>query len=350
MPDESHNRELAQDTSPSCPDRQEDLKDAFARDDDIGVLELISNMAQGAERLIQLTRQPGTTDDELVRSPWPGEIRSAKSWFLSVDAKCGLRGGSQPRSCQQAPPGAEIAHYLGHGATRNQMKRVACDCKLDAQSIDTHDHHVAQSSPFGEVIRALEEDLCSHPRASRRVPQSPGGTPASIQDRQDLASEGFPELAPLPVDGTIVDSTEDKPSVQRVSSVLAGSLGSILWDSQTSNEIVGPTRVSGSCHIGRRNHRRLSLESPDLVPVQNEGDAEAPFVEANREVVPERVGGVVVEALEDVGPRERKCQLIPAAEFLSGTDFWFLSRQWETPNVSCPQWWMDQVGMRKCSP
>ena len=79
LPDDAHNRELAQDsTSPPCPrwsqesfpqwleDRQEDLKDAFAREDDVGVLELTSKMAQGAERLIQLTRQPGTTDDELV--------------------------------------------------------------------------------------------------------------------------------------------------------------------------------------------------------------------------------------------------------------------------------------------
>ena len=41
-------------------------------------------------------------------------------------------------------------------------------------------------------------------------------------------------------DGTIVDSTDDEPSVQRVSSVLAGSFGSVLWDSQTSNEIVAP--------------------------------------------------------------------------------------------------------------
>ena len=40
---------------------QEDLQDAFAREDDVGVLELTSKMAQGVEWLIQLTRQPGTT-------------------------------------------------------------------------------------------------------------------------------------------------------------------------------------------------------------------------------------------------------------------------------------------------
>ena len=45
-------------------------------------------------------------------------------------------------------------------------------------------------------------------------------------------------------EGTIVDSTDDEPSVQRVSSVLAGSFGSVLWDSQTSNEIVGPHELS----------------------------------------------------------------------------------------------------------
>ena len=58
-------------------DRQEDLKDAFAREDDIGVLELTSKMAQGAEQLIQLARQPGTTDDELVLRGAPGEGRFA---------------------------------------------------------------------------------------------------------------------------------------------------------------------------------------------------------------------------------------------------------------------------------
>ena len=39
------------------------------------------------------------------------------------------------------------------------------------------------SSPPSEVIRALEADLCCHPRASRRAvlaPKSPGGTPQSV--------------------------------------------------------------------------------------------------------------------------------------------------------------------------
>ena len=53
------------------------FKDAFAREDDVGVLELTSKMAQGAERLIQLTRQPGTTDDEFVLRRAPGEGRFA---------------------------------------------------------------------------------------------------------------------------------------------------------------------------------------------------------------------------------------------------------------------------------
>ena len=42
-----------------------------------------------------------------------------------------------------------------------------------------------------EVIRALEEDLCCLPRASRRVvlaPQSPEGTPQSVHDRRDPVS------------------------------------------------------------------------------------------------------------------------------------------------------------------
>ena len=59
----------------------------------------------------------------------------------------------------------------------------------------------------------------------------------------------------------------------------------------------------------------LVWRAPDPVPVQNEADdavvSQVPFVEANREVVPERVGGVevqshVVEALEDDLDQERE--------------------------------------------
>ena len=90
----------------------------------------------------------------------------------------------------------------------------------------------------------------------------------------------------------------------------------------------------------------------------DDGDAsQAPFVEANREVVPERVGVEIqshdVEALEDDVDQEREEVPVDsrsAAGIPVRTDFRFLSRQWETPNVSCPQWWMDQVGMWMCSP
>ena len=54
------------------------------------------------------------------------------------------------------------------------------------------------SSP-PEEVRALEGDLCSPPRASRRVlvPQSQGGTPASIQDaRETLLSTILVEDVP----------------------------------------------------------------------------------------------------------------------------------------------------------
>ena len=55
-----------------------------------------------------------------------------------------------------------------------------------------------------EVIRALEEDLCCLPRASRRVvlaPQSPEGTPQSVHDRRDPVSPtgGQAELSALSV-------------------------------------------------------------------------------------------------------------------------------------------------------
>ena len=47
---------------------------------------------------------------------------------------------------------------------------------------------VPSPNPPSEVFRALEADLCSHPRASRRValvPQSPDGTLRSVHDVQD---------------------------------------------------------------------------------------------------------------------------------------------------------------------
>ena len=64
-------------------DRQEDLEDAFAMEDDGGVFGLTSKMAHGAERLIQLTRQPGTTDNEFVLRGAPGEGRFALYGVLS---------------------------------------------------------------------------------------------------------------------------------------------------------------------------------------------------------------------------------------------------------------------------
>ena len=207
--------------------------------------------------------------------------------------------------------------------------------------------------------------ICAALKKSRTVPQSPGGTPASIQDRQDptpsvtelsvSASQGFPEPATLPAspgavrqanrDGTIVDSLDYEPFVQRVSSVPAGSFGSVLWDSQKSNEIVGPTRVAavpGSRLIDRRTRRRLNLvwRAPDPVPVQNEADdafaSRAPFVEElgerwfQSELVwkSDRKLWRRWRTIWTKRERERKCQwLTPAVRRLSGTDSRFLSRQ-----------------------
>ena len=66
------------------------------------------------------------------------------------------------------------------------------------------------SSPPSEVIRALEDDLCSHPRASRRVvlvPHSPGGTPESVQDLQDPT----PSVTDLPTWGPVFATQVELP-------------------------------------------------------------------------------------------------------------------------------------------
>ena len=62
---------------------------------------------------------------------------------------------------------------------RNVVRRMEAHVDSDEEPL------LPPSSPPEEVIRALEADLCSPPRASKRVvfvPQSQGGTPASIQD------------------------------------------------------------------------------------------------------------------------------------------------------------------------
>ena len=140
-------------------------------------------------------------------------------------------------------------------------------------------------SPPSDLIRALESDLCSHPRASSRVvlvPQSPDGTPRSVHDAQETVpsgTQGPGQAMPIEVERgeTIEDSSEDETSVRRVSAVLAGPSGRIQWDSDVNvsmavgNEIVSrlPSEVHGPDEdgesdtesvpgINRRTRRRLS--------------------------------------------------------------------------------------------
>ena len=62
------------------------------------------------------------------------------------------------------------------------------ECRNVARRLEGDEQNLQDvpSSPPSEVIRELEADLCCHPRASRRVvlaPQSLGGTPQSVHDR-----------------------------------------------------------------------------------------------------------------------------------------------------------------------
>ena len=115
-----------------------------------------------------------------------------RRWFLRVNAKYGLRGvrigeaaNPAPASRRRLAQRLRALQWSWDSDTESDEDGRHVIRRLEAQSIDTDDPLVAQSSPLGEVIRALEEDLRSHPRASRRVvlvPQSPGGTLVSIKD------------------------------------------------------------------------------------------------------------------------------------------------------------------------
>ena len=105
-------------TCPVVGDRQEDLQDAFAMEDDIGVLELTSKMAQGAERLIQLTRQPGTTTSSCC-----GELL-ARGDSLRVECCFGCREAlvlererqvRVARGPDRRGRAQDCGHYNGHG-------------------------------------------------------------------------------------------------------------------------------------------------------------------------------------------------------------------------------------------
>ena len=101
----------------------------------------------------------------------------------------------------QVPPADGAACGRCHGlgtATPNQMMRVGTSvCSLESHVDSDEEPLLPPSSPPEEVIRAHEADLCSPPRASRRVvlvPQSQGGMPASIQDaRETLPSKTLDE-------------------------------------------------------------------------------------------------------------------------------------------------------------
>ena len=108
------------------------------------------------------------------------------------------------------------------------------------------------------------------------VPQSPEGTFVSVQDRQDPTPSVWSLQSPphfQQVQEPFVDSSDDESLVQRVSTV-PSLPGSTVWDSQTSNAIVGLTPVAavpGPLHdsgsetervpgIHRRTRRRLKVE------------------------------------------------------------------------------------------
>ena len=129
---------------------------------------------------------------------------------------------------------------------------------------------VPSPSPPSELVRALESDLCSHPRASRRVvlvPQSPDGTPRSVHDAEDSFPSGtqdpvqamqvFPTIPSGAVrhverGETNEHSSEDETSVRRVSGFLAGPSGRIQRDS-------GRRSLHGS---GERDCESIAVRCP----------------------------------------------------------------------------------------
>ena len=170
-------------------DRQKDLKDAFARDDDIGVLEL--NSKDGTRcRAVDSVDTSAWNDRQralVAGSPWRGEIRSVLSvvvgvvrrWFLSVNAKYGLRG---VRVGEASNPGP-----------KKRRRRVT-------SSPDPTD------SDRTAFLDGFEQDLCP-------VVQERRGTqlaPTMIQSPESTLVEESGKVSQLVVDMSVDDSVDEE--------------------------------------------------------------------------------------------------------------------------------------------
>ena len=121
---------------------------------------------------------------------------SAVRWCRAVNALCGYRGVRVGEACHPGPKNkrrrrvAESSEDSGSGLVPTLWDEQ--DSAVPCTEIDktVRDSLQGVSVPH-EVLRALEEDLCSLPRASRQVvlaPQSTEGTPQSLHDRRDTVS------------------------------------------------------------------------------------------------------------------------------------------------------------------
>ena len=121
---------------------------------------------------------------------------SAVRWCRAVNALYGYRGVRVGEASHPGPKNkrrrrvAESSEDSGSGLVPTLLDEQDSAVPYTEIDMTVGDSLQGVSVPR-EVIRALEEDLCCLPRASRRVvlaPQSPEGTPQSVHDRRDPVS------------------------------------------------------------------------------------------------------------------------------------------------------------------
>ena len=293
----------------------------------------------------------------------------------------GCGGSGSERPVTQVP----IAGVVGRGSWDSDSPEMDTDGEISlsrAPMSDADSLPLPLSSPPSEVVRALEADLCSHPRASRRVvlvPQSPDGTLRSVHDVVDLApsvngsvrrcsvlvspilvepSVQVPSTIPASSRAvrdvhrgeTIVDSSDDEPLARRVPAVLEGSPARTHRDSDVQVSLgsrrLDNEELEGNTVPGVRLQNRFSplgeapiVREPAVYPMTEPETAstDPAFgvgpVEHRNASLSARKGGI--SRAHWSSPKRRGGRFRRSQFVFSGRFWWFLGscQRWQR----CPQ-------------